>query len=904
MRKPPLFSFKNPLLLIQWKMGIHQVERVVSMSWFSKLFKWMIGDDKKELEMIEDPVKEKKEYNQEIKGSSRQEVTAKVTYTYPKGNFRFPVIPDEEIYSSEQKQKIIPIRHDERKQKTIEQVQQIVPDASVNHRSFRPSEIPSPIYGYGPRKDDLYTRLMNSREFQQHARESFYEKEESEIISEVKTFAYQGEEVVVDRNTVDKSPLTLFEDEHTAHHNLAHFESNSEEQKVEEHSLLHFHESVKKENDDHHLIGEVESVPTIETEEILIEQVEEKTDKKQDETIGLDNSLHEASEEETEFLEQISEDVSDNDSESTTSNETAEINRESLVEHQVLETPSEEINEQISAEVQSETNGNETLSESGNKIHSVRTSEEKLSNKEVKVTEAKLKSPNEQKEPRPQSRQSAVPYNVLMFGRDKRNLQKKEEKKGYLYPSLSLLAMPPSETFNNEDWVREQAELLNLTLKNFNVRAKVVNVTQGPSVTRLEVQPEPGVKVSKITNLTDDIKLSLSARDIRMEAPIPGKNTIGIEVPNPKSKMVFLREILRSPQFTQSGSPLTVALGLDISGKPVVTDLKKMPHGLIAGATGSGKSVCINTMLVSLLYKATPQEVKLLLIDPKMVELAPYNHIPHLVSPVITDVKAATQSLKWAVEEMERRYELFAHAGVRDIARYNEQVEKHRQGEKLSYIVIVIDELADLMMVAPGDVEEAICRIAQKARACGIHLLIATQRPSVDVITGLIKANIPTRIAFSVSSQVDSRTIIDTSGAERLLGKGDMLFLENGSSKAVRLQGNFVSDEEIERVVEHARNQGKPHYLFSQQELLKKVDHFTEEDELFNEACEFVIDQGGASTSSLQRRFRIGYNRAARLIDLMEEHGIISESKGSKPRDVLVTEAEFKELKESSMSES
>ncbi len=351
--------------------------------------------------------------------------------------------------------------------------------------------------------------------------------------------------------------------------------------------------------------------------------------------------------------------------------------------------------------------------------------------------------------------------------------------------------------------------------------------------------------------------------------------------------------------FQQSQSPLAVALGLDISGRPVVTDLKKMPHGLIAGATGSGKSVCMNAMLVSLLYKATPHEVKLLLIDPKMVELAPYNHIPHLVSPVITDAKAATAALKWAVSEMERRYELFAHTGVRDIVRYNELIRKAQKPEQhLPYIVIVIDELADLMMVAPADVEEAICRIAQKARACGMHLLVATQRPSVDVITGLIKANIPTRIAFSVSSQIDSRTIIDINGAEKLLGRGDMLFLENGTAKPIRLQGNFVSDEEIERVVAHVRQQMELSYLFQHDELLQQHVQAEEDDELFYEACEFVVQQGGASTSSLQRRFRIGYNRAARLIEMMEQRGIVSAPKGSKPRDVLIDEQDLEQLQD------
>ncbi|CAH0125978.1 DNA translocase SftA [Peribacillus sp. Bi96] len=466
----------------------------------------------------------------------------------------------------------------------------------------------------------------------------------------------------------------------------------------------------------------------------------------------------------------------------------------------------------------------------------------------------------------------------------------------YVFPNIELLT-PPTYAVHDDEWLEEQTLLLDETLKNFNVRAKVVNVTQGPAVTRFEVHPEPGVKVNKVTNLMDDIKLSLAAQDMRMEAPIPGKHTIGIEIPNRKSKPVFLREVLESTEFQEHESPLAVALGLDISGQPIITDLRKMPHGLIAGQTGSGKSVCINTMLVSLLYKATPQELKLLLIDPKMVELAPYNRIPHLVSPVITDVKAATAALKWAVEEMERRYELFVHAGVRDISRFNDQAEKAGQySNKLPYILVIIDELADLMMMSPADVEEAICRIAQKARACGIHLIVATQRPSVDVITGLIKANIPTRIAFSVSSQVDSRTIIDSGGAEKLLGRGDMLFAENGSSKTVRLQGTFVSDEEIDQVVNHVKLEQQPKYLFEQEDLLNRAQVTEEADELFFEACEFVVSQQAASASSVQRRFRVGYNRAARLIEMMEQQGVVSESRGSRPRDVLITEEELEFL--------
>ena len=459
-----------------------------------------------------------------------------------------------------------------------------------------------------------------------------------------------------------------------------------------------------------------------------------------------------------------------------------------------------------------------------------------------------------------------------------------------------LLNDPVIPAEDDSEWLIEQQLLLEQTLKHFKVKASIVNVTQGPAVTRFEVQPALGVKVSKIRNLADDIKLNLSAKDIRIEAPIPGKNTVGIEVPNMYPQVVTLQEIIESEQFESEESPLTIALGLTIDGDPLITNVGKMPHGLIAGATGSGKSVCINGIILSILYKAHYDEVKLMLIDPKMVELTPYNGIPHLISPVITDVKAATMALKWAVKEMEDRYERFVEMGVRNIVRYNEKVAKLNNGtEKMPYIVIIIDELADLMMVSPQDVEDAICRIAQKARACGIHLILATQRPSVDVITGLIKANIPTRIAFSVSSQVDSRTIIDTNGAEKLLGKGDMLFVENGSNKSVRLQGPFVSDEEIDRVASYVRSLAKPNYLFEQEQLLIEVDN-EEEDELMNEVISFVLEQNQVSTSLLQRRFRIGYNRAARLIDSLEQKGIISAQNGSKPREVLVSESQIDEV--------
>jgi S-DNA-T family DNA segregation ATPase FtsK/SpoIIIE len=492
-----------------------------------------------------------------------------------------------------------------------------------------------------------------------------------------------------------------------------------------------------------------------------------------------------------------------------------------------------------------------------------------------------------------------VPFNVIMFREDKEKLKDSTvvSTGKYSFPKIDFLKQAPSVVNNDNEWIIKQAEVLDKALNDFNVGAKVVNYTAGPSVTRYEVHPEPGVKVNKITNLADDLKLCLSAKDIRIEAPIPGKNTVGIEVPNKNSRPVLIREIIQSNNFIQSSSPLTVALGLDIGGTPIVTDLQKMPHGLIAGSTGSGKSVCINSILVSIMYKANPCDVKLMLIDPKMVELAPYNDIPHLICPVITDVKAATQALKWAVEEMERRYELFAEMGVRDLSRYNEIASRDNTIPKQPLMLIIIDELADLMMVSPQDVEEAICRIAQKARACGIHLLLATQRPSVDVITGLIKANVPTRTAFSVASQIDSRTILDSSGAEKLLGKGDMLFLANGSSKPVRLQGTFVSDDEIEKVVEFVKTQQKVEYMFSQEHFINISSVASEDkDELFKEACEFVVSQGSASTSMIQRRYRIGYNRAARLIDMMEDYGVISSANGSKPRDVLVSQDDLDAL--------
>lgn len=515
-------------------------------------------------------------------------------------------------------------------------------------------------------------------------------------------------------------------------------------------------------------------------------------------------------------------------------------------------------------------------------------------------------------------KERTVPFNVLMLKSDKEKMIKskpiekkvqieqpspietgdEEEEPHYAFPSLNYL-IPPETQIEDTEWLESQSTKLVEALSHFSVKANIIEAMQGPTVTRFELTVGQGTKVSKIRNLTDDLKLALAAEDIRIQAPIPGKSSIGIEIPNRTTRPVRISEVISTREFRESTSPLEAVLGLSLTGTPVTLDLRKMPHGMIAGATGSGKSVCINSLLVSLLYKASPIDLKMMLIDPKMVELAPFNGIPHLISPVITDVKAATAALKWAVAEMERRYELLAHTGVRDIERYNKVVtESGRFSLKMPYLLIVIDELADLMMMAPADVEISISRITQKARACGIHLIIATQRPSVDVITGTIKANIPTRIAFSVSSQIDSRTIIDTQGAERLLGKGDMLYIGNGQSSASRLQGTFVTDDEIERIIEHVQNEATPTYLFGQEDLLASAVEEEESDPLFEEACLFVYEQESASTSLLQRNFSIGYNRAAKLMDRMEKKGFISEQRGSKARDVYLTENDLNQLTE------
>ncbi|KMJ57097.1 stage III sporulation protein E [Bacillus sp. LL01] len=796
--------------------------------------------------------------------NKQKQSTAKVAYQYPTGKFRFPLIPDEGVTEQSSKRKKrektkspksskppeqkkfdhvkekpkselaeTTKKSEPEKRKAVHPQKKFEKVTNTSKKPFHPTEVVSPIYGYKSRPP-----VQKNEEF----------------IPEIELMSKESDLQDIEEH----NPLETYPNVNESYAPLVELEN----EKVQA-----FSDSLIEENHEPQVVEETVSV--METQEDLnkpldVEPVIEVVD----------------AEKKWEFVEK--EEVQELYSEDESLLD--EIEEQKKVEEQPEPVP---VFEKKEAETV-------TYEESAAAVEHVRPIEAK---KERQNPEASG--------PKDSNNKQHIPFNVIMLKQDKRSLERKQQvvtreestQPYYRKPSITMLSIPPQHSLDDQEWVEAQRQLLDETLHHFRVGAKVVKATQGPSVTQFEVQPEPGVKVNKITNLSDDIKLSLSARDIRMEAPIPGKNTIGIEVPNRVSKPVFIREIIRHPSFIQHTSPLTVALGLDISGQPVVLDLQKMPHGLIAGATGSGKSVCVNSIIMSLLYKSSPDEVKMLLIDPKMVELTPYNHIPHLVSPVITDVKAATAALKWAVEEMERRYELFVHAGVRDIGKYNENAKKHKQ-ETLPYMVIIIDELADLMMVAPSDVEEAICRIAQKARACGMHLLIATQRPSVDVITGLIKANIPTRIAFSVSSQVDSRTIIDIGGAERLLGRGDMLLLENGAPKPIRVQGNFVSDEEIEKTVNHVRKEQKPSYLFEQSELLKESAS-KDEDELFLEACQYVVDQNGASTSSLQRRFRIGYNRAARLMELMEDHGVISGPKGSKARDVLVSDEELVSMQDS-----
>ncbi|WP_270571614.1 DNA translocase FtsK [Bacillus glycinifermentans] len=894
------------------------------MSWISKMFGLFLGEDehneKNTKNMSEEPLSGSSfEENEDMPQIS----DAKVVYEYPKGKFRFPVIPDQKAQQRENTREPQQ-RQRQRHSYNNPATRQRQSEVSINDtekpakKPFKPSVIPSPIYGYHEQKrikpnhlpakkqkEPRVTLFTEEMEREQRFFEQPIQKAPSHTVSQP---AAELEKPVQKASVVRED--SIFGGASISH---AYDAEQEEPRTVREESDTQAAEKSAgyvEEKETHAYDAEQEEPQTV-LEESDVQLAEDRGASLDEKEVTDEEPVEKAGEsgEEHSFFEENEASVHPPFS----SEETEVLLRKAAApENEAMSSPGIQMGEENGSPEQAEENEQAFPAERNRKdpepldplerdnSESQAAVREKNESQELSDSKAGGNASGNLTAPKPKHRSSSVPFNVMMFAADKQKENAPNASRGYEFPSLALLDVPPAQKRDDQPWINEQRELLDVTLENFNVRANVVHVTQGPSVTRFEVHPEPGVKVNKITNLSDDIKLSLSAKDIRIEAPIPGKNTIGIEVPNLHSKMVYLREMIRSPEFRTNPSPLTAALGLDISGQPVVCDLKKMPHGLIAGATGSGKSVCLNTILVSLLFKADPTEVKLLLIDPKMVELAPYNEIPHLVSPVITDAKAATAALKWVVEEMERRYELFAHSGVRDIERFNEKVHEKKMGEKLPYLVVVIDELADLMMVAPNEVEESICRIAQKARACGIHLLIATQRPSVDVITGLIKANIPTRIAFSVSSNVDSRTIIDMAGAEKLLGKGDMLFLENGSGKPVRLQGNFVSDREIDRVVSHVRKQQKPSYLFEQEELVRQNPAGFDHDELFLEACEFAVEQNSASTSSLQRRFRIGYNRAARLIDMMEREGMISEAKGSKPREVLITRTDLEQLIESS----
>lgn len=872
------------------------------MSWFKNVWNRMFTDDTEEIEeeaVYEAPPAEKKE----------------------KAPFRFPLIPDDEkddfihdVKRAENRPKM-PI-FDEREREILRKESMPLADKPIMGpkeapvrptaakrkaktpelpvaaaRRFEPSRSVSSVYGYNTARPAPTQKMTEERE-------SKYNRElHDEAIQERARAGWHKPRPVVEHEIAP-----IFEEERTeqpVHETIA------ETPKAEEEASADPRASEASED----------------TEIVTAELVEEKA-------VTRADHVH---------MEPVT-DTTDAEESAPADEIELEMETEEIPEPEVSQEPEPEIHQEPEQELHQEPEPEiEPEIEPEPEIELVTEPNLELESDSEVETAPELKQDTETKPQASKKREKTVPFNVLMLKSDKELLKNKApsrpvatpklenpvgqaqqaekktadsaeepkqalnsvaeaESKAYEFPLMEYL-MAPENDRKDEEWMEEQGERLIEALSYFQIKAEILSTVQGPAVTQFELKVAQGIKVSKIRNLADDLKLALAARDIRIQAPIPGKSSIGIEIPNRTSRAVRISEIIGSPVFEESDSPLEAALGLDLTGKPVTLDLRKMPHGLIAGATGSGKSVCINSLLVSLLYKSSPRDLKLLLIDPKMVELAPYNHIPHLVSPVITDVKAATASLKWAVEEMERRYQLFAHSGVRDISRYNKLVkEKGDYAQHLPYILIVIDELADLMMMSPSDVEDSICRIAQKARACGIHLVIATQRPSVDVITGLIKSNIPTRIAFSVSSQVDSRTILDSQGAERLLGRGDMLYLGNGMSAPSRLQGTFVTDDEIEKVIEHVRLQGKPEYFFKEEELIKRSESPAEQDDLFEEACRFIMAQGSASTSLLQRKFHIGYNRAARLMDLIEQHGFISEQNGSKARSVLITENDIEEV--------
>ncbi|MBH0159733.1 DNA translocase FtsK [Fictibacillus sp. 26RED30] len=891
------------------------------MSWIKKLMNTFFDDENEDDSYYEDERKQNQEPVKKQQATEKKESTektrsvpfvnngrkpsqsniqhpAKMLHKYPENApFRFPVIPDEKTakppvqrhtyQQKETQQYKAPVREEKpyrderpvREQRSLQKDNRRIQAKSTNfsqepkRQAFKASNVPSPVYGYERRNKNDAKVKPEQKETTPEVKSRFTP---TDVPSPVYGYGKRKPEGILfigrdipEKDSVTEELLKTVEEVLPA----ATTEDTMDSQEIRR-EISQFQDSNQS---------------MVEPEQLPVE----------DEVIILGQDVASEEEQQNESLEIV-------------------IEHQEHVSEEVFEVAPDTLNVEKQDEMIEPVDESEPADERVEKPDTQYVQEVAPSKSEKQVQEDVVIEQTPPKKEAPKSGGQFVPFNVLMLKKDRKSLssvsnpkmrqsesrqtarkeinihQSAESVKNQLFVPMSLLNKAKISLEDDDLWLNEQKLTLQSTLDNFNVNAKVVHMTKGPAVTRFEVQPAPGVKVNKITNLTDDIKLSLAARDIRIEAPIPGKNAIGIEVPNQHSRAVYLREIIEDDVFKDSVSSLTVALGLDISGAPVVTDLQKMPHGLIAGATGSGKSVCINSILVSLLYKAKPEDVRLLLVDPKMVELAPYNHIPHLVTPVITDAKEATAALKWAVEEMERRYEEFAKTGVREIKRYNQKMEEEQHYKnKMPYIVVVIDELADLMMVSPQEVEEAICRIAQKARACGIHLLLATQRPSVDVITGLIKANVPTRTAFAVSSAIDSRTILDMSGAERLLGRGDMLFMENGSNKAVRIQGTFVSDEEIEEVARYVKEEYQTEYLFTREELIQHQQTTEVEDELFEEACYYVIEVGAASSSSLQRRFRIGYNRAARLVDMMESFGLVSETMGSKPRHVLLTQEEL-----------
>ncbi|WNB93113.1 DNA translocase FtsK [Bacillus sp. NEB1478] len=876
------------------------------MSWIKKLMNTFFDDDhddddiyyeeKEDQQPKKQPVVEKETNTPKVKRSepvnrgvrkfsqNPNQQSAKMLHKYPEnGAFRFPVIPDEKpvktnqyrnTYQQDKTYEKEQLRKEEQITKSESRKSSSPPVSPRNKETkrptFKPSHVPSPVYGF-----DKQQRSKPSAESKEASPEVISRFTPTDVPSPVYGFGKRKPEGIlfIGRDIPSSTPSIAEELLKSVDEVLP----NVPDERV----IVNDHLETQLDEKETRLPAEPETEHPELQELQTYESIEELSSTKQE--LELDRA------EELEIvLEHKEKTAIQNDEpplETIKYNELSfeENSEEIMAEEKITKSyiSDEEPEREVKKEVQP-VQKKESVKPGGNyvpfNVLMLKKDRETAPTQPKQITHTEKARSIEVQQPAVKAVQNTEMYNKNLF------------------VPLSFLNKATVSLEDDDIWLNEQRQTLQSTLDNFNVNAKVVHTTKGPAVTRFEVQPAPGVKVNKVTNLTDDIKLSLAARDIRIEAPIPGKNAIGIEVPNQHSRAVYLREIIEHDVFKDSASSLTVALGLDISGAPVVTDLQKMPHGLIAGATGSGKSVCINSILVSLLYKAKPEDVRLLLVDPKMVELAPYNHIPHLVTPVITDAKEATAALKWAVEEMERRYEEFAKTGVREIKRYNQKMEQERLYQnKMPYIVVVIDELADLMMVSPQEVEEAICRIAQKARACGIHLLLATQRPSVDVITGLIKANVPTRTAFAVSSAIDSRTILDMSGAERLLGRGDMLFMENGSNKAVRIQGTFVSDEEIEEVTRYVKEEYKTDYLFTREELIQHQQATEVEDELFEEACYYVIEVGAASSSSLQRRFRVGYNRAARLVDMMEGFGLVSPAMGSKPRHVLLTQEEFED---------